>query len=60
MTRKYLPRVSLVVQRIKIHMPMQGTWVPSFLWKDPTSRETAEPVHHNYWPRALEPSSCNY
>ena len=60
MTRKYLPRVSLVVQRIKIHMPMQGTWVPSFLWKDPTSRETTEPVHHNYWPRALEPSSCNY
>ena len=60
LARKYLPRVALVAQRIKIHMPVQGTWVPSFLWKDPTYCEAAGPLHHNYWTRAPEPLSCNY
>ena len=27
---------SLVVQWLRIHLPMQGTWVQSLVWEDPT------------------------
>ena len=34
------PRSSLVLQWLRIHVPMQGTWVQYLLWDDPTCRET--------------------
>ena len=39
---------SLVVQRLKIHLPMQGTWVRSLVWEDSTSHRASEPMNHNY------------
>ena len=53
-----------VVQRMKIHMPMQRTrWVRSLIWEDSTCCRATEPVVHNYWapvvqllkPACLEP-----
>ena len=37
---------------------MQGTWVPSLVWEDPT-RKAAKPIHHNYWACALEHENFN-
>ena len=39
---------SLVVQRLRIHLPMQGTRVQSLFQEDPTCRGTTRPVSHNY------------
>ena len=44
----YLMEISLVVQWLRIHLPVQGTWVPSLVWEDPTCCEATQPVHHNY------------
>ena len=44
----YLMEISLVVQWLRIHLPVQGTWVPSLVWEDPTCCEATKPVHHNY------------
>ena len=33
---------------------MQGTWVWSLVWGDPTCHGTSRLMHHNYWARALE------
>ena len=38
---------------------MQGTWVQSMVREDPTCREAAKPMSHNYWACALEPASHN-
>ena len=49
---------SLVVQWLRIHLPMQGTRVRSLIWEDPTCRGTTKPVRHNYWahvPQLLKP-----
>ena len=51
---------SLVAQWLRIHLPMQGTWVWSLVWEDPTCRRATKPMHHNYWACALEPASHNY
>ena len=53
---------SLVVQWIRICLPMQGTWVPSLIREDSTCRGTTKPRSHNYWAHALEPVShdCRY
>lgn len=51
---------SLVVQRSRICLPMQGTWVQSLVGEDPTCQEATEPVCHNYYICALEPWSHNY
>ena len=53
-------RTSLVVQWLRICLPMQGAWVRSLVQKDPTCCEATKPVHHNYWACALEPVSHNY
>ena len=53
-------RSSLVVQWLRIHLPMQGTRVQSLVREDPTCRRATKPVSHNYWACALEPSSHNY
>ena len=39
---------SLVVQWLRIHLPMQGTRARALVWEDPTSRGATKPVHHNY------------
>ena len=36
-------RTSLVVQWLRIHLPTQGTLVPSLLWKDSTCRRADKP-----------------
>ena len=39
---------SLVAQWLRIHLPMQGTWVRSLLREDPTCRRATKPMSHNY------------
>ena len=51
---------SLVVQWLRIHLPMQGTWVQALVWEDPTCRRETKPVCRNYWACALKPMSHNY
>ena len=51
---------SLVVQWLRIRLPMQGTRIRALVREDPTCRRAAKPVRHNYWACALEPTSHNY
>ena len=51
---------SLVVQWLRLCLPMQGTWVRSLVWEDPTCHRATKPLHHNYWACVLEPTSHNY
>ena len=39
---------SLVVQWLRIHLPMQGTRVQSLVQEDPTCRRATKPMRHNY------------
>ena len=39
---------SLVVQLLRIHLPMQGTQVPALVQEDPTCHGATKPVRHNY------------
>ena len=51
---------SLVVQWLRIRLPMQGTRVQALVWEDPTSCRATMPVHHNYRacaPQLLSPSA---
>ena len=58
---KTITRTSLVAQWLRIHLPMQGTWVRSLVREDPTCRGETKPVRHNYWsPHTLEPTHLNY
>ena len=41
-------RASLVVQWLRIHLPMQGTWVRALVREDATCGGAAKPVRHNY------------
>ena len=46
---------SLVAQWLRIHLPMQGTWVRALVQEDFTCRGATKPVCHDYWacaPRA--------
>ena len=52
-------RTSLVVQQLRIRLPMQGTQVQSLVWEDPTCCGVTKPVHHNTWASVLEPMSHN-
>ena len=38
---------SLVVQWLRICLPMQGTQVRALVWEDPTCRRATRPVSHN-------------
>ena len=40
---------SLVVQWLRICLPMQGTRVRALVWEDPTCHGATGPVSHNYW-----------
>ena len=51
---------SLVVQWLRIRLPMQGTRVRALVQEDPTCRRATKPVRHNYWACTLEPASHNY
>ena len=41
-------RASLVVQWLRICLPMRGTWVRALVQEDPTCRGATKPVRHNY------------
>ena len=45
---KILPWASLVVQWLRIRLPMQGTWVRALVREDPTCHAATKPVRHNY------------
>ena len=51
---------SLVVQWLRIRLPVQRTRVWSLVREEPTCRGAAKPVRHSYWACALEPASHNY
>ena len=53
-------RASLVAQWLRIHLPVQGTWVRALVQEDPTCRGAAKPVCHNSWACTLDPVSHNY
>ena len=55
-----LKGTSLVAQWLRIHLPVQGTWIRALVWEDPTCLRATKPVCHNYWACALEPTSHNY
>ena len=57
---KYTFGTSLVVQWLRIHLPLQGTRVRALVREDPTCRGATKPMRHNYWAYALEPVSHNY
>ena len=40
--------ISLMVQWLRIRLPIQGTRVRSLVWEDPTCLGAIKPVHHNY------------
>ena len=42
-------QTSLVVQWLRIHLPVEGTQVRSLVQEDPTSWGPTKPMHHNYW-----------
>ena len=46
--QKETPWASLVVQWLRICLPMQGTRVRALVWEDPTCRGATGPVSHNY------------
>ena len=50
---------SVVAQWLRIRLPVQGTWVQSLVWEDPTCHGATKPVRHNYGACALEPMSHN-
>ena len=47
--KKMPARSSLVVQWLRIRLPMQGTRVRALVWEDPTCCGATGPVSHNYW-----------
>ena len=49
---------SLVVQWLKICLPIQGTWVRSLVWEDLTCLRPARTMRHNYWSPGVQ-SLCS-
>ena len=52
----FIIRASLLVQWLRIRLPMQGTRVRALVREDPTCRGATKPVRHNYWACALQPA----
>ena len=52
--------VSLVVQWLRIRLPMEGARVRALVQENTTCHRAAKPVRHYYWACALEPASHNY
>ena len=42
-------RASLVIQWLRMHLPMRGTWVWPLVWEDPTCHGATKPMYRNYW-----------
>ena len=38
--------ISLAVQWLRIHLPMQGTMVQSLIWEDPTCHMATKPMYN--------------
>ena len=54
-------RASLVVQWLRICLPMQGTWVQFLVWEDPTCCGAMKPMCQSHWPLLSSLwASCNY
>ena len=53
-------KTSLVVQWLRIHLPMQWTRVWPLVQGDPTCHRATKPMCHSYWACALEPESCSH
>ena len=45
---KAMLRTSLVAQWLRMCLPVQGTWVGSLVWEDPTLHGAIKPMRHNY------------
>ena len=41
-------KTSLMVQWIRIHLPLQGTWVQSLVGEDSACHRRLKPMHHNH------------
>ena len=48
-SQKLCGGASLVVQWLRICLPMQGIRVRALVWEDPTCHGATGPVSHNYW-----------
>ena len=46
--KRYVHGTSLVVQWLRIRLPVQGTRVRALLWEDPTCHGATKPMSHNY------------
>ena len=56
----WAPWACLVVQWLRICLPMQGARVWSMLWENPTCHRATKPMLCNHWNlKALEPVLCN-
>ena len=42
-------KTSMMVRWVGIHLPMQGTWVWSLVWEDPTCLGGTKFLRHSYW-----------
>ena len=51
---------SLVVQSLRICLPMLGTQVWSLVWEDSMCHRAAKPTSRNYWACALETQNHSY
>lgn len=49
--------LNLVVQWLRIHLPVQETQVSSLVWEDSICPEATKAMGHNYWNQALEPAN---
>ena len=47
--KNWIQGASLVVQWLRIHLPMQGTRVRALAREDPTCRGATKPMRYNYW-----------
>ena len=50
---------SLVVQWLRIHLPVQGTWARSLIWEGSTCCGVTEPACHSYRACVSEPLLCS-
>ena len=58
--KQYTTGTTLVAQRLRICLLMQGTQVRSLVLEDLTFSEASKPVCQNYWACSLEPTIHNY
>ena len=50
----FLIGTSLVVQCLRIHLPIWETWVQSLVQENSTCHRATKPMCHNYWAHALQ------